>query len=96
MLSVLKSELQRPELSSAAPVAKFAKLVNWEILFIQICQALEEWHSKPLDFNSLATRCKQCLNSLQNGDNIIPRIEVSTRCFYWIKYYKVWYAHHNA
>lgn len=80
MLSVLKSELQRPELSSAAPVAKFAKLVNWEILFIQICQALEEWHSKPLDFNSLATRCKQCLNSLQNGDNIIPRIEIIEHC----------------
>lgn len=77
MLSVLKSETQRPELSNATVISKLGKLVIWEILLIQITQCLDEWNNKTLDLQSLGNRCKQCLQSLQNNDNIIPRIEVS-------------------
>lgn len=76
MLSVLKSETQRQELSNTTVVSKLGKLVNWEILFIQITQCLEEWNRKTLDLQSLGNRCKLCLASLQSNDNIIPRIEV--------------------
>lgn len=77
MLSTLKSETQRPEFSNATIFSKLGKLVNWEILLIQITQCLDEWNNKTLDLQSLGNRCKQCLQSLQTNDNIIPRIEVS-------------------
>lgn len=76
MLSVLKSETQRPELSSTTSVTKLGKLVTWEILLIQICQCLEEWNQKSLDIQLMAQKCKQCLSSLQSGDNVMPRTEV--------------------
>ncbi|CAD7012092.1 unnamed protein product [Ceratitis capitata] len=80
MLSVLKSETQRQELSNTIMVSKLGKLVNWEILLIQITQCLEEWNCKTLDLQSLANRCKLCLVSLQSTDNIIPRIEIVESC----------------
>ncbi|XP_067628061.1 integrator complex subunit 8 isoform X2 [Eurosta solidaginis] len=80
MLSVLKSETQRQELSNTTIVSKLGKLVNWEILFIQIIQCLDEWNRKSLDLQSLGNRCKQCLGSLQTNDNIIPRIEIIESC----------------
>lgn len=76
MLSVLKSETQRPELQNSSIISKLGKLVSWEILLIQITQCLDEWNHKTLDLQSLGNRCKQCLSSLQTNDNIIPRIEV--------------------
>lgn len=78
MLSVLKSETQRQELGGSA--ALMCKLITWEILHIQITQCLEEWHQKPLDLQSLATRCKQCLGALQAGDSMMPRLEVLESC----------------
>uniref|UniRef100_A0A1A9WIS6 INTS8 TPR repeats domain-containing protein n=1 Tax=Glossina brevipalpis TaxID=37001 RepID=A0A1A9WIS6_9MUSC len=80
LLSVLKSETQRSDISNASIISKLGKLVNWEILLIQITQCLEEWNRKPLDLQSLGNRCKQCLNSLQSNDNIIPRIEIIENC----------------
>ncbi|XP_054738863.1 integrator complex subunit 8 [Anastrepha obliqua] len=80
MLSVLKSETQRQELSNTTIVSKLGKLVNWEILLIQITQCLDEWNRKTLDLQSLGNRCKQCLASLQTNDNIIPRIEIIESC----------------
>ncbi|KAM7342295.1 integrator complex subunit 8 [Cochliomyia hominivorax] len=80
MLSILKSETQRPELSNATIISKLGKLVNWEILLIQITQCLDEWNNKTLDLQSLGNRCKQCLQSLQTNDNIIPRIEIIESC----------------
>ncbi|XP_075164917.1 integrator complex subunit 8 [Haematobia irritans] len=80
MLSVLKSETQRPELSNSSIISKLGKLVSWEILLIQITQCLDEWNHKTLDLQSLGNRCKQCLASLQTNDNIIPRIEIIESC----------------
>ncbi|XP_073844626.1 integrator complex subunit 8 [Musca autumnalis] len=80
MLSVLKSETQRPELQNSSIISKLGKLVSWEILLIQITQCLDEWNHKTLDLQSLGNRCKQCLSSLQTNDNIIPRIEIIESC----------------
>lgn len=92
MLSVLKSETQRQELSTTSSVSKLGKLVNWEILLIQICQCLEEWNKKTLDLQSLGNRCKQCLSSLQSGDNIIPRIEIIDHCTIMLLNLSEWQA----
>ncbi|XP_034651601.1 integrator complex subunit 8 [Drosophila subobscura] len=78
MLSVLKSESQRQEIAGNTQL--MCKLLTWEILHIQITQCLEEWHQKPLDLQSLGTRCKQCLSVLQAGDSIVPRPEILESC----------------
>lgn len=90
LLSVLKSETQRPDISAQTIINKIGKLVNWEILFIQIKQCLDEWHQNTQDLQSLGNRCRQCLNTLQNNEIIIPRMEVGDiylDIFYSLLYY---------
>ncbi|EDW74622.1 uncharacterized protein Dwil_GK22022 [Drosophila willistoni] len=79
MLSVLKSEIQRKEQPAPVNSQLMGKLLNWEILHIQITQCLEEWHQKPLDLQSLSGRCKQCLGAC-SGDSVIPRLEILENC----------------
>ncbi|XP_055382433.1 integrator complex subunit 8 isoform X2 [Condylostylus longicornis] len=79
MLTVLKQETQRPDLVNTAAITKLGKLVTWEILLVQITQALEKWNKKSVD-QILINKCKQCLNTLQGNENIIPRIEIIEHC----------------
>lgn len=77
MLNLLKTEIQRPDIGG--PIQKLAKLVNYEILFIELCQYFEEWSAKT-NPQPLGVKCKQFIFSLHNSD-ILPRIEVSTLFF---------------
>ncbi|KAL5273121.1 INTS8 family protein [Megaselia abdita] len=72
MLNLLKSEIQRPEIGG--PIQKLAKLVNYEILFIELCQYFEEWTAK-INTTPLGAKCKQFIFSLHNPD-VLPRLEV--------------------
>lgn len=80
LLAHLKTDIQRPELLNITPIQKLAKLINWEILYIQICHSLEDWPKSRYDTQIMITKCKQCLMSLQNGDNVVPRMEILEYC----------------
>lgn len=85
MLSVLRTEMQRPEYMSNSLIGKLNMLINWEILLVQIEQAINEWPKKVGDPPALAARCKQCLVSAsQNVDGVIPRIKVLEYCGYYL------------
>lgn len=73
MLNLLKTEIQRPDIGG--PIQKLGKLVNYEILFIELCQYFEEWSAKT-NTQPLGAKCKQFIFSLHSPD-ILPRIEVS-------------------
>lgn len=77
MLAVLKSDTQRAEQQN---VVKLSKMIDWEILLIQICHSLEDWPKSRYDTQIMINKCKQCLLTLQNGDNVIPRIEILDHC----------------
>lgn len=74
MLNSLKTEIQRPEMASPHH-QKVGKLVNYEILFIELCQYFDEWKSKT-NYQALGARCKQFVFNLHNTD-LPPRIEVN-------------------
>lgn len=80
MLSVLKSECQRIDLQNIPAVIKLSKLVDWEILLIQILHSLEDWPKPRYDHQLMIHKCKQCLQSLHGGDNIAPRMEIVEYC----------------
>lgn len=85
MLTVLRGEMQRPEYSTNSLVGKLNVLVNWEILLVQIEQAIAEWPKKVGDPPALAARCKQCLvAAAQNVDGVMPRIKVLEYCGYYL------------
>lgn len=85
MLSVLRTEMQRPEYMSNSLIGKLNMLINWEILLVQIEQAINEWPKKVGDPPALAARCKQCLVSAsQNVDGVMPRIKVLEYCGYYL------------
>lgn len=77
MLSALKSETQRHESNPA--ITKLAKLVDYEILLLQMTQTLEEWPRKTLDNATLIAKCKQCF-SVTNSDGVVPRLEILDAC----------------
>lgn len=80
MLNLLKTEIQRPDIGG--PISKLGKLVNYEILFIELCQYFDEWSPKT-NTQQLGGKSKQFVFSLHNQD-ILPRNEVSLH--YLIKY----------
>lgn len=85
MLTVLRTELQRPEHTSNNLIGKLNVLVHWEILLVQIEQAINEWPRKVGDPPALAGRCKQCLVSAQqNVDGVMPRTKVLEFCAYYL------------
>lgn len=79
MLNLLKTEVQRPDIGG--PIQKLGKLVNYEILFVELCQYFEEWSVKT-NTQLLGGKCKQFIFSLHSPD-ILPRIEVSVFCYYY-------------
>lgn len=85
MLTVLRTEMQRPEYENNSLIGKLSVLVNWEILLVQIEQAIYEWPKKVGDPPSLAARCKQCIvAATQNVDGVMPRIKVLEYCGYYL------------
>lgn len=85
MLTVLRTEMTRSEYDKNVLIGKLNVLVNWEILLVQIEQAINEWPKKVGDPPALAAKCKQCLVSAsQNVDGVIPRIKVLEYCGYYL------------
>ncbi len=80
MLAALKSETQRSDVQNIPAAVPLGKLVEWEILFIQVYHTLEDWPKPRYDRELLITKCKQCLLTLQNGDSVLPRIEIFDYC----------------
>lgn len=78
LLNTLKTEAQRHE--NNANITKLSKLIDYEILLFQITQTLDEWPNKQLDRDAMINKCKQCLMAAQNGDNIVPRVEILDAC----------------
>lgn len=73
MLNAAKTELQRHE---NIPV-KLSKLIDHEILLFQISQTLDEWPKKIAENQTMISKCKQCLTSVQNGET---RAEILDAC----------------
>lgn len=85
MLNVLLTEIQRPEHASNNLIGKLCSLVKWEILLVQIEQAINEWPKKVGDPPALAAKCKQCLVAAQqNVDGVMPRVKVLEYCSYYL------------
>lgn len=80
ILNTLKNEVEQADSVKMSSFTKLNKFIIWEIVLVQILQCLEEWPKKT-DVTGLSNKCKKCLTSVQNGENIIPRSEVSTNCF---------------
>lgn len=80
MLAALKSETQRTDSQNFPAAAPLGKLIEFEILFIQVYHTLEDWPKQRYDNQLLITKCKQCLLTLQNGDTVLPRIEIFDYC----------------
>lgn len=80
MLAALKSETQRPDVQNIPAAIPLGKLIEWEILFIQVYHTLEDWPKQRYDNQLLIQKCKQCLLTLQNGDSVVPRIEIFDYC----------------
>lgn len=79
LLTCLKSETARSDLSNNPLVLKLGKMAAWEGLLIQIQQILEEWPKKPTDQVQLMRNCKQCLNASTNND-VAPRAKILEHC----------------
>ncbi|XP_076267977.1 integrator complex subunit 8 isoform X1 [Rhynchophorus ferrugineus] len=73
LLIVLDKELQ----SGPANILKLLKMVNWEVLLIQITQLIEEWPRSNVDKSALANACEVCF---QTNDSVLPRAEVIESC----------------
>ncbi|KAJ6650141.1 Integrator complex subunit 8, partial [Pseudolycoriella hygida] len=80
MLAVLKSETQRSDVQNIPTAIQLGKLVEWEILYLQVFHTLEDWPKQRYDNQLLISKCKQCLMALQNGDTVLPRIEIFEYC----------------
>lgn len=80
MLATLKSETQRVDYQNVQTIVSLGKLVEWEILYIQVYHTLEDWPKQRYDNQLLINKCKQCLMTLQNGDTLLPRIEIFDYC----------------
>lgn len=77
MLNVLKSESQRHE--SNTGITKLSKLIEFEILFIQLMQTLEEWPRMAIDNAAMISKCKQCF-APPTSDGVVPRLEILDAC----------------
>lgn len=73
LLLVLDKELK----SATGNVTKLVKMVNWEVLLIQITQLMEEWPRSTVDKTALANACEVCL---QTSESVLPRTEIVESC----------------
>ncbi|XP_053669631.1 integrator complex subunit 8 [Anopheles nili] len=94
LLTVLKNETQRPELSSNPLMAKLGKMVSWEGLLVQIQQVLEEWPRKPAEQQQLVRNCKQCLNATVGsaGNDVTPHAKLLEHCAALLLNFNEWNA----
>lgn len=74
-----KEAKESPGISSNT-LYKLNRLIDWEILLVQINQYLEEYPENSIDPGQLISSCKSCLAALQSGDSVIPRLEVMENC----------------
>ncbi|XP_060527282.1 integrator complex subunit 8 isoform X2 [Cylas formicarius] len=73
LLIVLDKELQ----TATCNVSKLSRMVNWEVLLIQITQFWEDWPRASVDKNALANACETCLHT---NESVIPRTEIIESC----------------
>lgn len=78
LLNAVKSELQRHDSNSGT--TKLNKLIEFEILLIQITQQITEWPIKVIENDVMIAKCKQCLLASQSGESVIPRAEILGAC----------------
>ncbi|XP_066143354.1 integrator complex subunit 8 [Euwallacea fornicatus] len=76
LLIVLDKELQSA--ASNNTMQKLIKMVNWEVLLVQITQMLEEWPQTSVDKTALANACEVCLQV--NDSSVLPRREILEAC----------------
>ncbi|CAG9764754.1 unnamed protein product [Ceutorhynchus assimilis] len=73
LLIILGKELQ----SATCNVTKLSKMLNWEVLLIQITQLMENWPQSNVDKLALVNACEGCL---QTSDSVLPRSEILESC----------------
>ncbi|XP_030752565.1 integrator complex subunit 8 [Sitophilus oryzae] len=73
LLIVLDKELQ----AASSNISKLYKMVNWEVLVIQITQLIEDWPNSIADRHALGNACEVCF---QTNDTVLPRTEVIETC----------------
>ncbi|XP_014221962.1 integrator complex subunit 8 [Trichogramma pretiosum] len=91
LINIIENEIQKHFKSlndnrhylgqGASQASKLLKLLNWEKLLIDIYHCLYYWPAKGIcDTQSLTVQCKQCLESRQATDHVIPRMEIIDNC----------------
>lgn len=73
MLACLRTECARPDLLTNGVVRCLEKLLDWEVLFVQLAHTLHAWPRPCYDQTSLLQRCKQ---AMQLQQPVFPRTEV--------------------
>ncbi|KAL0269326.1 UNVERIFIED_CONTAM: hypothetical protein PYX00_007105 [Menopon gallinae] len=80
LLENTEKEVEESSAISRNTFYKLNRLIDWEILLVQINQYLEEYPENNIDPGQLISSCKSCLAALQSGDSVIPRLEVMENC----------------
>lgn len=78
LLNAAKSEVQRHDANTST--TRLNKLIDNEILLTQATQTLHEWPKKPIDHESIITKCKLALKSGNGNDINPPRTEILPSC----------------
>lgn len=78
LLNAAKSEVQRHDANTST--TRLNKLIDNEILLTQATQTLHEWPKKPVDHESIITKCKLALKSGNGNEIVPPRTEILPSC----------------
>lgn len=82
MLKAVEERGRTKQLANSQAGSKLFKLIEWEILLVDVLQFLHKWpvSSNSSRFAELTTQCRGCLGALQRGETIFPRSEVVDYC----------------
>lgn len=78
LLNAAKSEVQRHDANTST--TRLSKLIDNEILLTQATQTLQEWPKKPIDYESIISKCKLALKSGNGNEIVPPRTEILPSC----------------
>lgn len=78
LLNAAKSEVQRHDANTNT--TRLNKLIDNEILLTQATQTLHDWPKKPVDHESIITKCKLALKSGNGNDIVPPRTDILPSC----------------
>lgn len=84
MLKAVDTRGRSEQISSTQGGSKLFKLIEWEILLVNVMQFLQQWpqynNTAAGVFVDLAAQCRGCLGAQQRGETIFPRSEVVDYC----------------